>query len=166
MKKDSITTQKAFLFLCIILSIFLSIYIQGCGIIPGNEKISPLHTEAFETVNQCLSYNDPTVRVNAIEVVAMTNQLNFMPKVNNLLQDEYVPVRFAAALAVGDLRYIQAQKMINQLLKDNDINVVIGASYAMVRFGNNEYLEIIRQTATDSDPITPCYLVNSVTDIH
>jgi HEAT repeat protein len=151
MKKNSITIRKSF-FLSIIFCVFLSIFIHGCEM-PGSNKISPTQAEAFEIVDLCLSYNDPTVRVNAIEVVALTKQLSFMPKVHNLLQDEFVPVRFAAALAVGDLQYIQAQKMITQLLNDNDINVVIAASYAMVRFGYNEYIEILRQTASDSDPI-------------
>ena len=152
MKKKSITIRKAFLFLSIIFCVFSSIFIHGCKM-PGSNKIGPTQAEAFKIINQCLTYNDPTVRVNAIEVVALTNQLNFMPMVHNLLQDQYVPVRFAAALAVGDLQYVQAQKMINQLLNDNDINVVIAASYAMVRLGHTEYIEILRQTTSDSDPI-------------
>jgi len=67
------------------------------------------------------------------------------------MQDQYVPVRFAAALAVGDVGYIPAKSSLNILLKDSDSNVVIAAAYAMVKLGSSEHLQILRKAATDND---------------
>jgi HEAT repeat protein len=74
-----------------------------------------------------------------------------MPKVQRLLKDEFVPVRFAAALAVGDLQYSPAKSSVSQLLKDKDINVIIAAAYAMVKLGDAEYYEVIRKAINSND---------------
>ncbi len=91
------------------------------------------------------------VRVNTIEVVATTRQIKLMPKVQRLINDEFVPVRFATALAIGDLQYTLGQNQIRQLLKDKDINVKIAASYAMAMLGNSEYLEVLRKAILNDD---------------
>jgi len=74
-----------------------------------------------------------------------------MPKVQRLLQDQFIPVRFAAALAIGDMRYSQAKSSLNPLLKDKDVNVVISASYAMGRLGSTEYYEVLRKAIKSND---------------
>jgi HEAT repeat protein len=104
--------------------------------------------EAFRILQQALADNDPMVRVNAIEVVAATRQAKLMPKVQRLLNDKVMPVRFAAALAIGDLQYTLGEKPVRQLLKDEDNNVKIAASYTMARFGAREYLEVLRKAIT------------------
>jgi HEAT repeat protein len=104
--------------------------------------------EAFRILQQALADNDPMVQVNAIEVVAATRQAKLMPKVQRLLNDKVVPVRFAAALAIGDLQYTLGEKPVRQLLKDEDNNVKIAASYTMARFGAREYLEVLRKAIT------------------
>jgi HEAT repeat protein len=91
------------------------------------------------------------VRVNAIEVVAATRQVKLMPKVQRLVNDQFVPVRFAAALATGDLQYALGGNSIRQLLKDKDINVKVAASYAMAKLGAGEYLEVLRKAILDDD---------------
>jgi HEAT repeat protein len=90
-------------------------------------------------------------RVNAIEVVATTGQVKLMPKVQRLLQDEFVPVRFAAALAVGDMQYSPLKNSVSPLLKDKDVNVIVAASYAMGRLGSAEYFEVIRKALNSND---------------
>jgi HEAT repeat protein len=91
------------------------------------------------------------VRVNTIEVVATTRQIKLMPKVQRLIHDEFVPVRFATALAIGDLQYTLGQNQIRQLLKDKDINVKIAASYAMAMLGDSEYLEVLQKAILNDD---------------
>jgi HEAT repeat protein len=54
-----------------------------------------------------------------------------MPEVRRLLKDEYVPVRFGAAVAVGDTGYSPAKSDVTQLLKDRDYNVRLAATYAI-----------------------------------
>jgi HEAT repeat protein len=74
-----------------------------------------------------------------------------MPLVQPLLQDQIVPVRYAAALAVGDLQYTPAQRKLFPLLKDQDSNVIIAASYGMGRLGATQYLGVIRKAIESPD---------------
>ena len=108
-------------------------------------------SEAFQIIGQALADSDPLIRVNAIEVVATTRQLNFMPRVQQLLQDVSMPVRFAAALAVGDMEYSPAKNIVNRSLKDPDKNVIIAASYAMTRLGYPGYIEVLHKSITDTN---------------
>ena len=107
--------------------------------------------QAVQIIWNGLEDNNPLIKVNAIEVVASTGQIKFMPKVQRLLKDEFVPVRFAAALAVGDLQYPPAKSSVSQLLKDKDINVIIAAAYAMGKLGDTEYYEVIRKAINSND---------------
>jgi len=74
-----------------------------------------------------------------------------MPKVQRLLKDDFVPVRFAAALAVGDMEYSLAEGHVKQLLEDEDKNVKIAAVYALFRLGSSQSLEDICQAITSRD---------------
>jgi len=108
-------------------------------------------SKAIRIIQEGLADNDPLVRVHAIEVVASTRQLKLMPTVRRLMQDKFMPVRFAAALAVGDLEYSPAKRSLNQLLNDNDANVIIAAAYAMSRLGSFEHLQVLRKAAKSND---------------
>ncbi|MFC1781599.1 HEAT repeat domain-containing protein [Planctomycetota bacterium] len=137
---------------------FLSIFaIIMCGCKPSGMRsrgidtsnMTAIQAQAFSIIGESLSDADSTIRSNAIEVVVTTGQINFMPRVQQLLQDEMVPVRFAAALAVGDMQYTPAANSINLLLKDTDTNVVLAASYAMTRLGYAGYTQVLRQELTN-----------------
>jgi len=128
-----------------VLSICTAILVFGCNDSlqktphwPGAAIDSDLVPEATRIISQGLADADPIIRVNAIEVVAVTERIRLMPKVQRLLKDEFVPVRFAAALAVGDLEYSLAQKQVAQLLNDQNENVRIAAAYAMSKLGSPE----------------------------
>jgi len=119
-------------------------------------NVTTPEAEAFQIIQNSLSDTNPLAKVNAIEVIATTGQVKFMPQVQRLLQDEFTPVRFAAALAVGDLKYSPAKNSISRLLdkkniKDEDVNVIIAASYAMGRLGATEYFEVIRKALNSND---------------
>ncbi|MGE5294830.1 MAG: HEAT repeat domain-containing protein, partial [Solirubrobacterales bacterium] len=62
-----------------------------------------LQTQARQIISEGLADTNPQIRANAIEVVATTRDIRLMPKVQKLLVDPVVPVRFAAILAVGDM---------------------------------------------------------------
>jgi len=114
--------------------------------------VSPdLIGEAVRIVEAALADADPQIRVNAIEVVAATRRVELMPKVRRLLRDEFVPVRFAAALAVGDVRYRFARESVEQRLKDPDENVRIAAAYALVRLGHLDSFGLIRKAIISKD---------------
>jgi len=93
--------------------------------------VSPdLIGEAVRIVEAALADADPQIRVNAIEVVAATRRVELMPKVRRLLRDEFVPVRFAAALAVR-----------------------IAAAYALVRLGHLDSFGLIRKAIISKDQV-------------
>jgi len=150
----TVSISPALIFLCIMT------FTTGCGKVlkskPAAHDFNPPdinqpRLEAVRILQEGLADNDPMVRVNTIEVVAATRQLKLMPKVLRLVNDEFVPVRFATALAIGDLQYALGQNQIQQLLKDKDINVKIAASYAMAMLGNRQYLEVLRKAILNND---------------
>jgi len=137
---------------------FLMIVVFGCGesaqTTPGNltgTDLSVSWSEAQRIIQDALKDKDPLVKVHAIEVVASTRQLKLMPQVQQLMQDNYVPVRFATALAVGDVEYSPARSSLNKLLNDRDANVIVAAAYAMVKLGSVQHIQILRKAATDID---------------
>ena len=138
--------------------ICLTIFVFGCEdsskLTLGDFSVTSMSSpqaEAYQIIQNALDDTNPVARVNAIEVIATTGQFQFMPNVQRLLQDEFTPVRFAAALAVGDMRYSQAKRSLNPLLKDKDVNVIIAASYAMGRLGSTEYFKVLRNAINSND---------------
>lgn len=115
------------------------------------KEVASAQSEAKHVIESALADSDPVARVNAIEVVGTTGRVDFMPKVQRLLQDQTPPVRFAACLAVGDLQYAPAKKGLAPLLKDEDANVIVAASYAMGRLGSTELFQVIRKAAESKD---------------
>lgn len=114
-------------------------------------SISELLPEAEKIIQEGLNDGDSLIRANTIEVIADTKQIKQMPKAQRLLQDDFVPVRFAAALAVGDLKYSLAEDSIKHLLEDKDENVRIAADYALFKLGAASSFELVHKAATSSD---------------
>lgn len=121
------------------------------GKAPATTSAEDPQVQARQIVSDGLSDPNPQIRANAIEVVATTRDVRLMPKVQKLLADEVVPVRFAAALAVGDTQYSLAQNEIIGLLKDPNPNVVLAASYAVWRLGNEDYYKVLCSSIASDD---------------
>jgi HEAT repeat protein len=119
--------------------------------LPGKTSLEDLQPEALRIIENALNNPDPAIRANAIEVVAATGQKQLIPRVQKLLGDDYVPVRFAAALAVGDTEYYLAKGAVLRLTEVADDNTKIAASYAMYKLGYKQYLDPIRRAVTSSD---------------
>ncbi|MCK4752936.1 MAG: HEAT repeat domain-containing protein [Planctomycetes bacterium] len=118
---------------------------------PETINISELLPKAREIISAGLSDSNPNMRTISIEVIADTKQMKFMPKVQRLLQDEFVHVRFLAALAIGDVQYSLAEGDVSQLLKDEDENARIAAAYALVKLGHTEKIDILRKAIASSN---------------
>jgi HEAT repeat protein len=158
-KKNKSRMQKniiAFIF-CSFFYLIAALCLSGCEESSKstsgdfNDSAASPQMQANRIIQQALSDPNPVAKVNAIEVIATTGQVKFMPQVQRLLQDELMPVRFAAALAVGDLKYSSAKNSISRLLKDKDINVIVAASYAMGKLGYTDYYEVIRKALYSND---------------
>jgi HEAT repeat protein len=137
---SSSTIKKAIKTCAAILAMCLLTVIGGCGeeapVSTNNtgEITDVLEAQAGRILKESLSSNNPRVRANAIEAAASIpgrEGRNFMPEVMRLLTDNFVHVRFAAAVAVGDTRYTPAKDRIIQLLNDSDENVQLAAVYAL-----------------------------------
>jgi HEAT repeat protein len=134
------------------------LFIYGCGEpsqvrsdYPDTVYIGDIASEAKQIIRDGLADDDPRVRANSIEVVADARAIKLMPKVQRLMKDDYVPVRFLAALAAGDLEYSLARREIGRLLEDEDESVRIAAAYAMAKFGSPDSLEPVRKAISSSD---------------
>ncbi len=110
-----------------------------------------LWSEAARIVSEGLRNENPRVRANAVEVVAATKHIELMPLVRRLLGDEYVPVRFAAAVAVGDVGYTFGRSDTAELLKDEDENVRVAAAYVLYMLGSADRIEAIRKAVKSSN---------------
>ncbi len=103
---------------------------------PGSVPVAELLPQAARIIEEALADENPYVRGNAVEVVAVTKRIRLMPQVQRLLGNEFVaPVRFAAVLAVGDTRYLLAESSLKSLLRDPDENLKIAAAYALNKLG-------------------------------
>jgi HEAT repeat protein len=114
-------------------------------------SVDDLVHEATRIIQDGLADEDPRIRAKAVEVVAIAKRVELMPKVQRLLRDEFVPVRFSAALAVGELEYSLAEGSVKLSLKDQDENVRIAAAYAMTKLGFPDSFELLRKAITSSD---------------
>ncbi|MHB0945726.1 MAG: HEAT repeat domain-containing protein [Sedimentisphaerales bacterium] len=129
-----------------IISVFL-VAVNYCfaadvrNLIPTAERI----------VSNGLKSPDARIKSNAIEVASSTGQVQFAPKIADLLKDSAVLVRFASALAIGDLQYKTSGRTLRNLLNDPDINVRIAAAYALCKFGERQYLSVIQASANQDD---------------
>lgn len=143
--------------ICQFIIISSLLYFVGCEEeLPGEAQIrktdiSNLQNKAVEVIRARLDDSNPYYRTKAIEVVSTTSLMRFMPKVEKMLADDYVPVRFAAALTIGDLKYAHSYQPLTRLVKVADENTVIGAAYALCRLGDNEYKSLIYKGLNSSD---------------
>ena len=135
--KINISIKKVAVFYIFFLSLAL-LFFPGCdepltsddlsG--PINKKTNANVAIAKKVILDAITDSNPRIRAKAVEIVASTKQRDFMPYVQKLLKDDFVPVRFLAALTVGELNYRPASRDIQKLLKDEDRNVQIAAAYA------------------------------------
>ena len=155
LKKDKTQKYKKInaYILQVLLFVYLAVFTFGCDESSQTTSrdfnatnIGAPWSKALGTIQEGLADNDPLVRVRALEVVADTGQIRLMPQVHQLLHDKSMPVRFAAALAVGDLEYSPSKSSVSQLLKDSDANVTTAAAYAMTKLGAAQYLEALFET--------------------
>jgi HEAT repeat protein len=139
------------------LLIFFGCCIGGCSgtktplFSMQGDSIENLAGQAVKIVQAALEDVDPQVRTNAVEVVATTGTVDLMPRVEQLLADEFVPVRFAAALAIGDTRYAPAKIRLNQLLKASDENTALAAAYALYKLGDETKFSIVAERLKSKD---------------
>jgi HEAT repeat protein len=123
---------------------------------PGDiDNSSNLEAQATRIIHQGLCNTSPQVRINAIEIAAGTNSPQFMAEVQRLTKDDLVPVRFAAAVAIGDTKYSAGKNDVLQLLKDKDENVRLAGRYALIMLGDSQsYTKQISMALSGGNQLT------------
>ncbi len=148
-----------YVYISLIPGIFMLIHLIGCPLSSHTKPYSPspIQQDLIEKsriiISEALLHPDARVRTNAIEVIASTRQLRFVPQVRLLLRDPITPVRFAAATAMGDLRLAFAEPDLRQIAgepQENE-NVKMAAAYALACLGHSEFLEPLRTGVTSQD---------------
>jgi HEAT repeat protein len=139
------------------LLLFYTFLFTGCGEtqtgILNIETAGPqtLVKQAKSIVQAGLEDNNPRVRATAVEVVASAGRMDMMPAVEQMLTDDFVPVRFSTALAIGDTRYSSARVKLTTLLKKSDDNTRLSANYALYKLGDKTKFSAIAQQLTSKD---------------
>ena len=110
-----------------------------------------LKPRAMIILEKGLTNQDAKLRTNAIEVAAETGQKDMLPLITKLTTDPVVPVRFSAAVALGDMRSFSCENLIRKLLNDPDVNVRIAAVYALIKLNQSQYIEQLRAAVKSPD---------------
>jgi HEAT repeat protein len=118
---------------------------------PGKQAQGKTIDTAVGILTAGLSDTDPAIRSIAIEAAASSRCTELMPKIQELMTDNYVVVRFSAIVAISDLDYMPAAKLAKKLLTVKEENTKLAAAYAMVKLGNPDYLDNIRKGVESQD---------------
>jgi len=122
-------------------------------VIGAVEKVDvvDLEPKALQIVREALADDSGIMRNHAVEAIVTARRRELMPLVLKLLSDEFVAVRFAACVAVGDMEYRPGEYMVRPLLEDPNANARIGAAYALARLGRSGYVQMIRAATRSTD---------------
>ncbi|MHC4755997.1 MAG: HEAT repeat domain-containing protein [Planctomycetota bacterium] len=136
-KQNLIKIEKSMSIRITTLLAIITIFVFGCNqvsqTVGGGRTVQKLEPAALQIINEGLADSDPKVRTNAIEAVSENKMIQLMPKVSRLVKDDFVPVRFAATLTIGETGYQRARATVEKLLNDSDENVRIAAIYSLAR---------------------------------
>ena len=143
----------------IIIASCLAIITAGCieevtmsqganGAATDVNKLKPL---AVSIVDRALASDNGIIKSHAIEVVSTTGVKEFVPAVMRHLQDDSIAVRFAAAMAIGDMKYEPGKFAVERLMNDDNANAKIAAAYALTRLGEAGHRKTIIDAVKSKD---------------
>ena len=120
--------------------VLIAVLIVGCH---SREKvrIDPVraYNDARITLHQAAEDPDPKVRMKALEALAAAEGSAGGAIMLQSLRDDQAPVRFAAAMAIGDVRYGPAKPALLKMIKDTDDYPKLKCAiiYALHRLGDD-----------------------------
>jgi HEAT repeat protein len=118
-----------------------------------NVALNPsLRDAAVREIEQAAKSNDPVLRANAVEAAQRGMHEDAKQIVMSGLNDEDPLVRFAAAMAAGELWLTDAMPRLYQMGFDPDRSVQVAVRFALHRMGDTRYSHDLEVYATDSDP--------------
>ncbi len=123
----------------------VTVVLGGC--IPSSKQGGVDHTlaliDARTELRQAADGKDPVTRTHAIEALAQIEGVQAGGIFKQALGDEMPTVRFAAAMAIGDVKYKPALETLLAMAKDKkaepDRRVFCAVIYALHQLGNYDY---------------------------
>jgi HEAT repeat protein len=116
------------------------------------EAIDPTLTQvATRELLSDANADDPVLRSNSIEAISKALPDEAMPIILKALNDPEPEVRFAAAMAAGELRIKSLHQPLLILRGDSDARVVVSSLFALHRIGDTRYSHDLEKYARDSD---------------
>ncbi len=114
---------------------------SGCASLSLEPKVSreTLEKESRRILFEAVEHENPLVRVHAIESLAHHPDRQTIPFIRKGLYDDVAAVRFAAAVAVGDVEDYASRHLLEKMLRDDNVSVQLAAGYALERMGDNRF---------------------------
>jgi len=116
----------------------------GCQQLALRSRVDPRTAvaEAMKTLREATEDPDWATRAEALEALAETLGREGGPIYVRALKDKQAGVRFAAAMAIGDTRYVPAKKLLAELAEvgergEKDKRVYTAIIYALYRLGDD-----------------------------
>ncbi len=116
--------------------------LAGCGQQTPID-LSKVYADARATLDRCLADPDGFTRSHAIEALAETIGPHAGQDYERALSDPAPPVRFAAAMAIGDTRYVPAKDYLVRMAENKELEpdrrVMPAVIFALYRLGDSTY---------------------------
>src|SRR5205085_1816324 len=122
--------------------------------VPPTKDVQPdaeLRASAKMVLEENFRSSDRFVRAHAIEGLANSVGAEAYRPIFTGLSDPAPVVRFASAMAVGDLRLVPAKEPLLRMLNDQDINVRVAVRYGLHRLGDTRFTRYLETTAVSDD---------------
>jgi HEAT repeat protein len=114
------------------------------------ERLDPaLLAAARAELDTAVLSTDPIIRSHAIEAAQHVLGKQGKSIYLNGLQDKSAQVRFASAMAIGQLQLAEAKGTLEQMINDPNQRVGIAVRYALHRLGDHRYTKDLETTARD-----------------
>jgi HEAT repeat protein len=96
--------------------------------------------------------DDPFLRCNAIEALSDVDPADAGPVVLKELSNKQASVRFAAAVAAGQIKLVDAYQPLLTMVDDPDLRVQAGVRFALHRLGDTRLSHDLERLAGNPDP--------------
>lgn len=111
-----------------------------------------LQSAARAEIVAAFGANDPVLRAQALEAMSKTRDPDAQEYVAKALADKSGLVRFAGALAAGDLKLKALYPALKKLATDADENVQVASRYALHKLGDATLSQEIAQLGQNPKP--------------
>jgi HEAT repeat protein len=119
--------------------------------VPADQGLRDL---AWQELSQAKGSPNPIIRAHALEGMKDSVGANAGDAITSGLHDENPVVRFAAAMATGELKLEGGKKQLLALVDDVDASVRVGVRFALHRLGDVSHSHDLEVTARDPNPRT------------